>query len=451
MKTLQQQSLSSLRSIPRRRLLQALGTSAAVLPFLPLLNASGQEATYPKRLVIVYTPHGTIYDAWKPSGSVTDFELGPILAPLSAYQQKLIVLDGLQVTRSNVTAPPHTEGFSLLWTGSHLRSGNQFNYQGDLFDWVDGPSVDQVIAQGIGAETPFPSIELGVIPGSGNGPNTRMIYAAGGQPLQPERDPRAAFTRLFANATPGAVEDPAALAERARRQSVIDAVKADLTRLESKVASEDRLKIEAHLAGVRDLERRLTATPTRECTPPTISGSNLNDMPNVWSQQWDILAGAFSCDLTRVASLQLRFGDNDNSPYPWLGVNGGHHDISHEPDSNGQARADLIKIYTWYAEKIAEFLGKLASIPEGDGTLLDHTLVVWGSEVGKGNNHSFSRVPFVLAGGLGGALPMGRYLQYSGGVRHNRLLVSLCQLMGLGTVTSFGSTDGSTGGLDGLT
>src|SRR5262249_35660956 len=156
---------------------------------------------------------------------VNDFTLGSILSPLARHRQKLVVLDGLEITHSDVTAPPHTEGFSLLWTGSNLGAGNTFDFQGDLFDWVDGPSCDQLIAQRIGGETPFASVELAVKPNGGNAPNTRMIYSAGGQPVQPEKDPAAAFDRLFAGISSGASQDPAVTLARAQKKSVIDLVK----------------------------------------------------------------------------------------------------------------------------------------------------------------------------------------------------------------------------------
>jgi hypothetical protein len=433
----------------RRALLQSLGAGVAASPFVPLLNASGQEPVVPQRLVLIYTPHGTIYDAWKPQGSSSDFTLSPILQPLAAHQSKLVILDGLEITHSNVSAPSHTEGFSLLWTASNLGQGSQFNFQGDLFDWVTGPSVDQTIAQQIGGATAFPSVELAVRPGGGNAPNTRMIYSGPAQPVQPEGDPHEAFDRIFAGVTPNTGPDPAVERAKAEKQSVIDAVKSQLTRLEPKVAQADRLKIEAHLEGVRALERRLQmGYSPAACAPPELGGGS-DDMAAIWDQQWDVLSGALACDLTRVASLQLRYGDNDGDSYPWLGVNGSHHEMSHAGDGDAGARDQLTKIYTWYAERIAAFLDKLAAIPEGDGTLLDHTLVVWGSEVGKGNNHSFDRIPFVLAGGCGGKLVMGRYLTYDG-VPHNRLLVSLCQLLGLDGVTTFGTTDQGSGPLAGL-
>ncbi len=162
------------------------------------------------------------------------------------------------------------------------------------------------------------------------------------------------------------------------------------------------------------------------------------------------MTAALACNLTSVASLQLKVGDNDNNPYPWLGITDSHHPLSHSGDGDLVARDKLTKIYTWYADRFAYFLGKLDAIPEGNGTLLDNTLVVWSSEIGKGNNHSFSKLPVVLAGGIGGKVVTGRYLVYDN-VPHNRLLVAMCHAMGLDQVQKFGSTDQGMGSLNGFT
>jgi hypothetical protein len=149
--------------------------------------------------------------------------------------------------------------------------------------------------------------------------------------------------------------------------------------------------------------------------------------------------------------MQYRVGENDGGYlYDWLGISDlEHHLMTHEADTNMNAKAELTKIYTWYAEMFGKFLGKLDAIPEGTGTMLDNSLVVWGSELGKGNSHSFDKIPFVVAGGAAGKLETGRYLQYDG-VEHNRLLVSMAQLMGVSDMEKFGGTDTKAGTLSGL-
>lgn len=431
--------------LSRRQLLLRLGSAAVAAPFLPLLHSSAQDPAYPKRLLLVYTPHGTVYDNWKPSGTTTDFTLSPILAPLAAHQTRLNVLDGLRIEHSRVPAPPHTEGMSLIWTGSHLGEGNTFMIQEYPVDWVTGPSIDQAIAQRIGAQTPFRSLELGV-KASGNSPTARMIYAGARQPLQAEGDPARAFDRLFGAGAMPSSPDAALQGRLARRASVLDTVSKQLTALQARVARADRMKIDAHLTALRELERRAMYRPAA-CEAKVPAGASA--LPDLFDRHVDLVTAAFACDRTRVASIQIRVGDNDNDVYTWLGIQRGHHDISHDGDGNVQSRADLTRIYTWYAERIARLLDKLYGVKEGGGTLLDNTLVVWGSELGKGNSHAFERVPFVLAGGAGGAVPTGRYLQFAG-VPHNRLLVSIAQAFGLSDLDQFGTTDSGRGGLPGL-
>ncbi len=444
--------MSSKGRSSRRRFLSGLGAALTLGPFLPILNASGQEASFPKRLIVLWTPHGTVYDRWRPSGTLKDFTLGPILAPLEKHRSQLVVLDGLQITHSKVTAPPHTEGMSVVWTGSNLGAGTAFKVQDYMIDWVEGASVDQTIAQAIGRDTTYPSLEFGVH-SAGNYPGSRMIYAGKGQPLQPETNPWRAFDRIFGAFDPSAAGQAAAEKRRAEQRSVLDLVDVQLSALDSKVAASDKLKIDAHLQAVRDLERTLDATRAANCSKPDL-GANLGDgkvtdMGAVWQREMDTIAAAMACDLTRVASIQFKFGDNDDDVYSWLGLKSGHHTLSHEGDSNVQAQADLTAIYSWYSQQVGYLLDKLASIPEGDGTLLDNTLVVWGSELGKGNSHSFEKVPFILAGGAGGAFETGRYMTFDG-LEHNRLLVSLCHAMGLDTQNTFGTTDIGSGGLPGL-
>jgi hypothetical protein len=230
---------------------------------------------------------------------------------------------------------------------------------------------------------------------------------------------------------------------------VLDRVYRDLQRVHPRVAAADRGKIQAHMDAVRDIEHALDSTG--ECTAPDLEAglnpNSMSDIPRLFQVQWELLARALACDMTRVASLQFSVSENDQIIYDWLGIDYEvHHLITHS--NTGPAKADLAVIYRWYSEQVAYFLDLLDSIPEGDGTVLDNTLVVWGSEIGRGWDHSFQQVPFVLAGGASGAWPTGRFLQL-GGVEHNRLLVSVARAMGV-DIDTFGLTDVSTGGLPGL-
>ncbi|HVJ16076.1 MAG TPA: DUF1552 domain-containing protein [Polyangiaceae bacterium] len=435
----------------RRALLSGLAASLGALPLVGGRQARGQEQNR-LRLILWFTPHGTIYDNWKPSGAGSEFELSPILSPLQGHKDKLVILDGLHINPEGVGAP-HTKGSPLLWTASPLLTDMTFERTdgegGFYHGWNSAPSVDQVILQALGSTTPYPSLEFGVRSG-GNHPGTRMIYSAAEAPLAPETDPWDAFDRLIGDF--GKTEEERAL-QRVERRSSLDVVASELEALRGKIGSSERHKLDAHLTAVREIEQRLEADPIL-CAGPMLGDRGDSNVPEntpvVFDRMSELMASSLACGLTDVASMQYRVGENDGGyTYDWLGITSlEHHLMSHEGDSNEAARAELTKIYTWYSERFAYFLDQLAAIPDGDGTLLDNSLVVWGSELGKGNTHDFEHVPFVLAGGAAGKLVTGRYLTY-GAVEHNRLLVDICRLMGH-DVDTFGHTDVGHGGLKGL-
>lgn len=440
------------RPFSRRALLSGLGATAALSPFLPLLEAEGQEAT-PLRLILWFTPHGTVYDNWKPSGGQTDFALSPILKPLEPYRSKLNILDGLKIQADGVGAP-HTKGPPLLWTASPLNNDMTFTRAdgsgGMYYGWNSAPSLDQVILSKLGATTPYKSLEFGVRSG-GNHPGSRMIYTGSQTPLAPETNPWAAFKRLIGDIGK-TTEELERL--RAERRSVLDVLDGELSSLQGKLGAADQKKIDAHLTAVREIEMRLQNSGVA-CQGPVLGNevdvNKSSNTPVVMDAMISLMASTLSCGLTNFASMQYRVGENDGGYlYDWLGISDlEHHLMTHEADTNMNAKAELTKIYTWYAEMFGKFLGKLDAIPEGAGTMLDNSLVVWGSELGKGNSHSFEKMPFVVAGGARGMLKTGRYLQYQG-VEHNRLLVSIGQLMGVSDMQTFGSTDTKTGTLSGF-
>jgi len=233
---------------------------------------------------------------------------------------------------------------------------------------------------------------------------------------------------------------------------VIDLVKGDLDSLMIQHGSAaDRLKIGAHLESIRAIEQRNQAE-VPSCEIPVAPGGvdpGANDsFPEVSALQSDLIAMALTCDMTRVASLQWS-ASVSGTRFTWLGIDEGHHALSHLGDGDASMVDKITQINTWYAEQVKYLLDVLAAIPEGDGSVLDNTLVVWGNELSRGNNHGNQPIPFVLLGGGGGQLEMGRYLQYEG-VEHNRLLVSICHSMGLSDQQTFGNTDSGSGGLAGL-
>lgn len=457
-------------------MLQALGIGAAASPFLPLLNASGQEmgGRAPKRLLLVFSPDGiaardwnTAVD-WRPQGTETDFELHYIHQPLSPMKHKLVIPWGLTLSAAGA-GEAHAHGMAGLWTGSELNgptTGATFDGgNGHLTGWGSGTSVDQLIAQGAGGdlpyaelpssphqETPYRTVELGVEPGDPTS-LTRMIYGAPNTPIHPESDPKAAFDRLFAGVSPNAsapMTDHAAERDRIEQRAVLDLLRSDLGRIRTKVGSEDFRKIEAHLEGLGTLERRLNAMGggqmTGSCSVSDEPGSSIGSRTGYDVQirpMMDIITHALSCDVTRVASLQMSYGFSYVT-HTWLGHNSQHHTMSHD---NTDRRQELQDIDNWYAQQFLYLLEKLDSFPEGDGTLLDNTLVVWGRELGT-TAHRFERSPMVIAGGKNLGVIGGRFLDFDG-QKHAKLLVSIANIMGLGT-DSIGNIDPGSGPLTGI-
>jgi hypothetical protein len=462
-----------LSQLPRRRLLQALGFGVGVGPILPLLNATGAEATFPKRLLLVYEPDGapafnSVFD-WKPQGSETDFTLSEIHKPLEPMRSKLVVPWGLKLSAKGA-GENHAFGMAGLWTGATLKepsAGANFDGgNGHRTGWGSGPSIDQVIAKDFGTgkpylraaddpspETLFRTVQLGVQCQDPTSLN-RMIYAGADQPLHPEVNPKSAFDRLFKGVTPAmpgamppAMTDDSGVKEAARQRSVLDLVAADLKRLRGRIGSEDFAKVDAHLEALAAIERRVGDGSTGSGTPGTLgcqvpaspSGSSYDVQLKNMS---DIAVSALSCDVTRVMSLQWSYAFS-HIKHSWLGL-GDHHNYSH--DGSDRIK-ELTAIDNWYAKQFLYLLQQLDSVKEGNGTLLDNTLVVLGRELGS-TSHRMDRAPFIIAGGAGAGLKGGRWLNFDG-QPHAKLLVSIGKLMGLG-MESFGDINPNSGSLTGI-
>lgn len=454
----------------RRTFLRGAGGVAIALPFLDIMSLGcssappppdptaaarvGRAASgFPQRFIAFFTANGTenTFKAWRPTGGETSFQLSPILEPLARHRQDLLILDGLANEVSyGGPGDAHQRGMGSCLTGVQLLEGDFPGNDGAHAGYASGISVDQEIAKAISQGTKLRSLELAV-QNFGKSPYARLSYLGSNQPLPPENDPRAVFDRLFTdfNANP---EEAARKA--ARRRTVLDAVQEDFHALNSRLGAADRRRLDEHLTAIREIEARLgsgasgSAACQKPGSPPTMDIKDVNNFPALGKLQIDLLAMALACDLTRVASIMWSRANN-YMIFPWLGINEAHHDLSHHGDSDVVANEKLTEINRWFAEQLAYLIDKLKAIPEGSGTLFDHTVIFWCNEQGKGNNHSRKDMPYVLAGSAGGQFRTGRYVVYPGDTPHNNLLLSFLHAFGI-EATTFGDPRYCTGPLSGL-
>ena len=447
------------QALSRRALLKSLGASTGLgmlnglgLPLFSSLprayaQSSMNEQNAPQRLILFYTPNGTKKELWRPSHEPGEIQtLGPIMSALEPFKNKLSLFDGIDL-KAALEGPggPHQRGMASLFSGAVITEGDFVGGDGRKAGWGGGITIDQLIAQHIGNETPFRSLELGVRVIE-NMPRGRMSYAGANMPLPPVSDPMQTYTRLFSGAN-----EPEALIQRRlrRRQSVLDTVLDDFRRLEQKLDARDRAKLQQHAQSLRELERRLAISNGQGgvCETPTVPSLSdvMNDVMSeesfgeVIRQQIDLMVSALSCGQTNVASLQCSTAVNA-CRFSFLEPRVSHegHSLSHAGDSNEGMQPDWERNLTWYADQFSYLLTKLDSIPEGDGTLLDNTAILWGNEISRGNTHDLTDIPFVLAGSAGGKLRSGQYLRYSG-IPHNQLLLSMIQAFGI-EMNEFGAS-----------
>jgi hypothetical protein len=462
----------------RRKLLGALGGAGLLLPLLERGRARAAEGAYPKRLIIVQTTNGTVANEfWPKQTGERDFELdSTILQPLAPFKQKLILIGGLEMTAA-LDETIATAGGLGHHNLPHLLTGTQ-GASGRIPDGRTDPvgnaiSVDQFVARALESQamTAFRSLELGVLTNGltgGRGDNDGLISfngpAIGSDPARPdgnlpEEDPARFLERLL-GAGAGAGET-SALDEtaRARRlledRSVLDLVRTDLERLKQNLGQDERAKLDAHLEGLRRVEQELTHSMPLSCDFPNAAlpaGTPIDkaeSMPMIVTAQMDLLTLALSCDLTRVVTLMMTNGANEDLAMPWLGEGFSgppaevgnykvrdHHNLTHA----GNFRPQKIRAEQWFMEQFAYLLERLDAVPEGDGTLLDHSVVFWANNMSDGHEHACQGMPWLLAGSCGGYFETGRYLRYgdwaqgafdsgSNLLPHNGVLVALANAM----------------------
>ena len=448
------------KPLARRTVLRGLGAAMALplldsmVPSLALSGQARQLAKSPIRLGYVYTPNGIIGCSdksprpfmWTPRTVGPNFEFSPTMKPLEPYRNDLVVFSGLaQVTGRALGDGPgdHARATATFLTGVHP-------YKTGGADFRLGISADQIAANACGAHTPLASLELGLEQSSlaGNCDSgytcayMSMSWRSETTPLPAEINPRAVFERLFGD---DQSTDPRARGDRlATEKSVLDYVTASLTRLRRRVGAADGRKLDEYLSSVRDIERRIQVTEQNNVFTQLPHMERPSAVPDNYYEyaklMMDLQVIAWQTDMTRVASFTMG-RDGSNRAYREIGISDGHHSISHH-QNDAERIEKLIKIDELHVGLFAYFLERLQNTPDGDGTLLDHSVTVFGSSLSESNLHTHDDLPVVLAGNAGGRIKGNRHLAYGKDTPLNNLFLNMFDAAGVPDVTNFGDSTG---------
>jgi hypothetical protein len=410
----------------RRNFLKGLATTLA-LPSLPSAHAASKTTVAkPLRMAFVYIPNGVNLERWRPTDGRN---LSETLQPLTALSDYFSVLRGLD----HHCAEANGDG-----GGGHARANATFltgcqAYKTAGANIRAGVSVDQIAAQQIGRDTQLPSLELSmdllsVVGQCDNGYSCAYQFNLSWRnehlPAPAERDPRLVFEKLF-----GSGNEREDAKRRLKQKSVLDFVMGDAKRLNRRLDSSDRQKMEEYLSSVRDVERRITSAEKFRVEVP--EGERPNGVPEVYGEHvrmmYKMMALAFQTDTTRIATFLLSH-DGSNRVFPEIGVTSAHHQLSHHR-GNAQSLEQIAKIDRFYIEQFAWFLEKLRATPDGEGNLLDHSMIVYGAGIADGNQHNNDDLPLILAGHGNGTLKQGRVITASQGTPMTNLYLSMLDRM----------------------
>lgn len=419
------------RDFTRRGLLRSAAAGLALAPFLPVFGREAEDTPI-RRVLFFNSGHGLAYYDWKPSGTEWDWELTPVLEPLAAFKDRTTVIGGLSHPAAEL--PKHADGIKSILTGS-TPIGPEGNRKPASI------SIDQYLAQQIGGDVPHSSLASGV-----HTSDAGLMALGAEQQLSAERSPSAQFERVFGDLD---LDDEELQRLKAERGSVIDHVREDLAVVQGIVGAEDRIKIERHLDGIRTLELELEhlGELPGACTVPDDPGVPGGDSyPAVARAHMDVLAAALTCGVTRVGLLT--FDSSNANSGSFIGTSKGLHEIAHEGSSANKPGASTFRdLSIWHAQQVAYMLERLDEVPEGDGTVLDHTLVVWFTFLRSG--HFWDDMPITLFGGGASGLQTGRFLEYAAHRTTNDLWLSVAQRMGA-PMDTFGDPGFCNGPLPGL-
>lgn len=417
-------------------MLRGLGTLVA-LPWLESMGTltawggvptAGRNA--PNRLAFLYVPNGKNMVDWTPKKVGRDFDLPAILKPLEPVKEDILVLTGLTCDKARPNgdgAGDHARAMAAFLTGAQPRKT-------DGTDIRVGISADQVAAERIGNQTRLPSLEIGCEAGAMAGNcdsgyscaySSTMSWRSATQPMPKEVNPKIVFERLFGNR---------AVEERSRRdalrKSILDFVREDTAHLKRQLSGADQRKLDEYFSSIREIERRIQ----RAAELPEVQAPDYSQpagVPPSYEEHLrlmaDLMVLAFQADVTRVITFVFA-NEGSNKPYPFIEVREGHHDLSHH-EGKEEKKAKIREINTFHVRQLAYLLKKLKSIPEGDGTLLDHCMIVYGSGNSDGNRHNHDDLPILMAGRGGGTIQTGRHIRYPNETPLNNLWLSLLERM----------------------
>jgi len=414
------------KHIPRRTFLRGLGVTVA-LPFLnsmvPAATALAQTAANPKlRMGFIYFPHGAIMEQWTPKASGKDFEISPILQPLEPFKKQLTIVSGLENKPTSILPPVHACN-----PGTWLNCATPRKTQ----EPFAAPTIDQLAAERLGQDTPFPSIEVATESRGGGGQCDRnygcsysgtISFRTASTPLPMETNPRTLFQRLFGQGdTP---EERARLAKQ--YASILDVISQESGGLKKRVGAEDRLMLDEYLETIREIERRVQKMEARDLSSlklPDAPAGIPNSFDEHLNLMFDLVALAYQANLTRIFSMMMA-AEVSNMTYNHVGVPDAFHPLSHH--QNDKAKMDkLVKIQTYHTSVLTKFVGKLSAMPDGDGSVLDHTLILYGSNMSNSNAHNEFPLPLAIVGGGNGKVKGNQHLVYPDRTPHANLLLTL--------------------------
>ena len=439
----------------RRTVLRGLGTAVA-LPWLEAMAPPVRAAstTAPRRMAFFYVPNGVHMPHWTPDSVGPLGPLPAILRPLEGIKSDLLVLSGLTQDGARAHgdgAGDHARSMAGFLTGIHPKKTAGIGIKA-------GVSVDQVAAAHLGRGTKLPSIELGIDRGAQAGNcdsgyscaySSNISWRSENTPMAKEVDPRLAFERLFADQLRPS-ESLEARGKRERyRKSVLDFVAEDARGLQTKLGRTDRQKVDEYLSSVRELETRMARVETAALVdlsgirkPTGIPKENRDHI----RLMFDVLALAFQADVTRVATFAFA-NEGSTKSYRFLGVPEGHHDLSHHGgDTEKQAKVE--RINTYHIEQFAYFLGKLKATREAEGSVLDNSMIVYGSGISDGDRHNHDDLPILVAGRGGGSFGTGKHLAFPPNTPLNNLYTTMLSKVGVPSA-KLGDSTGLLPGLEG--